>query len=210
MSLIELNLNSFDFPVNLENGKANFRFVVDVRYFNEDSELATAHSVMPSLDTYWECDTGKSGNPNYVRNGPPPQHGFDMALLDNWDKLIIATKATRIHSVQIKVFDVDRKSFWDVVKDFLAPVIQAFFGLAKKVTTDAIPKPISFLTGAFGSAIEDVESYTLKKLANGEDRLLCKGTFGSLPTANGNHNIPAVNFNGTQGRYAIGLNLNIS
>ena len=207
MPIFELNLNSFDFPTGLENGKANFRFIADIRHVNEDGELATAHSVMPNFDTYWECDATKSGRPNYVRNNA---HGFSMTLIDAWDRLILLTKAANIHSVQIKIFDVDRKDFWDKFKEIVAPIVESLFGIAKKATTGAIPKPVSFLTGAFGTAIEDIESYTLKKLANGEDRLLCKGTFANLPTAAGNHNIAPLTFNGSDGQYSLGLTLRIT
>ncbi len=207
MALFELNIDDFDFPTDLGNKQANFRFVVDVRYINEDDELSTSHSVMPSLDTFWECDKDRATAPNYVRDNG---HGFEMARIDAWDRLVLVTKANSIHSVQFKIFDVDRRDFWDKVKEFVAPIIQSLFGFVAKSTTGAIPKPIAFLTGAFGTAIEDVESYTLKKLANGEDRLLCKGTFDSLPTAAGTHTIPAKTFVGSEGNYAIRLKLKVS
>lgn len=206
MALFELNLDDFEFPSTLGNEQANFRFVVDIRYLNEDDELSTSHSVMPSLDTFWECDKDKLTAPNYVRDGG---HSFNMAKIDAWDRLVLVTKANSIHSVQFKIFDVDRKDFWDKVKEFVAPIIQSLFGFVAKATTTAIPKPIAFLTGAFGTAIEDVESYALKKLANGEDRLLCKGTFDTLPSATGVHTIAPKTFVGSKGNYAIGLKLKV-
>jgi len=207
MGMFELNLDGFQFPQDLEDGQANFRFIVDVRYINEEDELSTSHSVMPSLDTFWECDRGKTTAPNYVRDNGPK---FNMTRIDAWDRLVLITKANSIHSVQFKIFDVDRKNFWDKVKEFIAPIIQSLFGFVAKATTGAIPKPIAFLTGAFGTAIEDVESYTLKKLANGEDRLLCKGTFDNLPKAVGVHTIAPKTFVGSKGNYDIGLNLKIT
>ena len=132
-----------------------------------------------------------------------------MAQIDAWDRLVIMVKAKSIHSVQIKVMDVDRKDFWDQVKEILAPVLQSLLGIAKTAGTAAIPKPLAFLTGAFGTAVEDVESYTLKKLANGKDKLLYKGTVGSLPTAVGTH-AAAITGIGTSGTYAIGLKLKIT
>ena len=54
------------------------------------------------------------------------------------------------------------------------------------------------------------ESYTLKKLANGEDRLLCKGTFHAFPDAIGVYPIPTGSFHGTEGTYVVGLSLKIS
>ena len=58
MSVYEITLTGFKFPKNLDNDKANFRFVVDLRFVNDESRFTTEHAVMPSLDTFWECDQG--------------------------------------------------------------------------------------------------------------------------------------------------------
>lgn len=206
MPINELNLESFNFPPGLPNGNANFRFVADIRYIDAEGELATAHSVMPGLDTFWECDKDKSTAANYVRNAT---NGFNMALINSWDRLILLTKATKVHSIQVKIFDVDRRDFWDKFKEILGPIITSLLGIAKTVTTAAIPKPVAFLTGAFGTAIEDVESFTLKKLANGEDRLLCKIAFDSIPNTVGTHPLLMSGVMGSKGTYDLGLKLTI-
>ena len=48
----ELSLTGFSFPKGLSNDKANFRFVVDIRYTNQKGEFSAEHAVMPNLDTW--------------------------------------------------------------------------------------------------------------------------------------------------------------
>ena len=127
MPLFELTFTGFQFPDKLPNDKANFRFVVDLRFSDDKGRFATEHAVMPSLDTFWECATDKQQKPNYVRkhdsnNGNPlPQFDFDIdnSKIDEWDQLILFVKGETLHSIQFKIFDVDRKDAWDKVKDFL-------------------------------------------------------------------------------------------
>ena len=42
MAFYEFRLNGFTFPENLTNSEANFRFIVDLRYINENGQFATA------------------------------------------------------------------------------------------------------------------------------------------------------------------------
>ena len=59
MPLYELRLNGFQFPENLDDDKANFRFIVDLRYTRNGNQYPTERIVMPGMDTYWECDPRK-------------------------------------------------------------------------------------------------------------------------------------------------------
>ena len=106
MKTFELTLTKFLFPKDLSNSKANFRFVVDLRFINEKGKFATEHAVMPSLDTFWECDTGRKDRPNYVRHckdvkceipGNTYEYSqFNMCdkdIIDDWDRLIFLVKA---------------------------------------------------------------------------------------------------------------------
>ena len=125
MPLFELTLKKFLFPKDLPNDKANFRFIVDLRFINEKGQFITEHAVMPSLDTFWECDTGRKDRPNYVRGKDVSSNcsQFDMCAIDDWDKLILCVKGESVHSIQFKVIDVDRKDAWDKVKNFLEGMI---------------------------------------------------------------------------------------
>jgi hypothetical protein len=158
MATYELMLNAFKFPRNLENHKANFRFVVDLRYVDAEGNLATAQAILPGLDTFWECDQGKSHAQNYVRGNDESNWAtFDMNRIDSWDKLIFMVPAARLHSIQFKVFDVNRTDGWDKIKNTLSSISGTLFGDLKAV-----------LPGMFGSATEDIKSFLLKKWAGGD------------------------------------------
>ena len=126
---------------------------------------------MPSLDTFWECDTGRLDKPNYVRK--TDKHEFKMEAIDPWDRLILRVKAQSLHSIQFKVFDVDRKDGWDRVKGFVGEVLSSVIGIAKA----AIPKDLPLGLGdSLGGATDDVKSFLLKKVAGG-DNVLFRGSF---------------------------------
>ena len=177
MSVFELKLTKFLFPKELSNNRANFRFVVDLRLINDKCQFATEHAVMPSMDTFWECDTGRKKKPNYVRGKDTTLNGnscsqFDMEKIDDWDKLILHVKGKSVHSIQFKVIDVDRKDAWDKVKDFLGGIIEAFIGKIKGF----IPKDLTLsLPESLGGAADDLNSFLLKKLAGG-NKVLFRGS----------------------------------
>jgi hypothetical protein len=158
MPTYELKLTSFKFPKTLENHKANFRFVVDLRYIDIEGNLATAQAILPGLDTFWECDKGRSNQSNYVRG---PEEGswatFDMNRIDSWDRLIFMVPASSLHSIQFKIFDVNRTDGWDKIKTTLSSISGAIFEDLKK-----------FIPGLFGSATDDIKSFLLKKWAGGD------------------------------------------
>jgi hypothetical protein len=199
---IELTLKDFRFPPTLPNNKANFRFVVDLRYIKSGGELATENAVMPSLDTFWECDTGRENKPNYVRRKKDVKVNgvgyatFNMAEIDAWDRLIVRFKGESAHSIQFKVFDVDRKGFWEKIKGVVGPIVQALLGRAKKVIP-GIPQ-LPEVSEAFGSAVDDVQSWIVKKLAAGGDDVLYRGSVAL--GSDGEHTIEGK---GTGGKYQI-------
>ena len=123
MATFTITLESFEFPEKLGNDKANFRFIVDVRYVDRGGDFATEHAVMPSLDTFWECDTRKKDNPNFVRAANHSR--FNMDKIDNWDRLAIRLKGITLESVQVKVIDVDRKDVFDKLKGALQGVLES-------------------------------------------------------------------------------------
>ena len=205
LQFLQLVLASFSFPTGLDNGKANFRFVVDVRYIDGKGNPATHHAVMPSPDTYWECDKRKEKSPNYVRANNGSE--FDMSStgnIDSWDRLVFLGRAQIIHSVQVKVFDVDRPDIWDKIQNALGSLIEALFGKAKSV----VPKGEegsyqSSVTGVFGSFVDDVSSSILKRLSNGED-VLFRGSWSSA----GDPEPPitlTISGKGTSGPYKVVL-----
>lgn len=179
MAIFELTLTGFQFPKELPNNRANFRFVVDLRFINDKDRFTTEHAVMPSLDTFWECDTEKKDAPNYVRKHDVDQKALprfdfegDENKIDPWDRLILMLKGKSLHSIQFKVFDVDRKDAWDKVKNFLGGMVEAFFGRIKGIIPGNLPLSLS---ESMGGAADDVQSFLLKKLAGG-DKVLFRGS----------------------------------
>lgn len=214
MPLYEFTLTDFLFPADLPNNKANFRFVVDLRFINHRSQFATEHAVMPSLDTFWECDTERESKPNYVRDdgeealrigeGPAVRCGrFEMAAIDDWDKLILLVRGERIHSIQFKVFDVDRKDAWDKIKDFLGGVVEAVIGRIKGSIPENLPL---HLPESLGGAADDLQSFLLKKVAGG-DGVLFRGSILLSELEDGESRRLAVHGRGTRGTYMIGFRL---
>ena len=222
MKDFEFALKGFRFPRKLSNNKANFRFVVDLRFINGDDQFITEHAVMPSLDTFWECDTSRQDNPNYVRSGDTENENiefegknydcsmFNIGSIDAWDRLILRVKGKRVHSIQFKVFDVDRKDAWDEVKNFLGGVIRTVIGGIKGGILGKAPFP---LPAALGGAADDVQSFLLKKLAGGDDVLFRGST--SFEDENGYvlqdkaEHVGDVRGRGTEGFYWVTFQVKI-
>lgn len=184
MATFDLNLSGFKFPKDLDKDHSNFRIVVDLRYAAVDGTLMTAQAVLPGLDSFWECDRTKNQAINYVRGKDEGNWGcIDMQRVDPWDKLIFLLPATRLHSIQFKVFDVDRTDGWDKIKNALTSITSALFEESKKI-----------VPGIFGGATDDVKSFLLKKWAGG-DSILFKGSFLFGDDPKGTHRIT--------GRYEI-------
>ena len=187
----ELNLESFSFPDALADNRANFRFVVDVRMVR-GGRFATDTSVMPGLDTWWECDRKKPEHPHYVRLAD--HAGLDMSRLDAWERLVLLTRADSLHSVQVKVFDVDRRDPWDTLRDAFARVAQSVLGRAGRAVA-------AHDVGGegFGAIEDDLRSTIAKRLAGG-DRLLYRGA-----ARVGAPGAISIAGRGVAGDYSIGL-----
>ncbi len=211
MPIFQIDFTGFEFPRELPNRKSNFRFVVDLRYSNERGQFITEHAVMPSLDTFWECDTGECEKPNYVRkpdgedlNVPA---SFNMDKIDDWDKLVLLVKGRSLHSIQFKVFDVNRQDGWDRVKDFLKGVVEALLG---KVMGFASSDATGFLGESLGGAAADVQSFLLKKFAGGDSVLFRGSTALRVPTgADSGPMQHIIDGTGTIGTYRISFHLTL-
>lgn len=203
----ELRLTGFQFPGALPADKANFRFVIDIRYIDADGGFTTAHVVMPGLDTFWECAPDKSSAPNYVRAGKDP--AFDMTAIDHWDSLILLFHATCVHSINISVFDVNRRDAWDAIKDNIGPLIGAALGKAQT----ALPAlgPVGAAIGdRLGDAAEDVKSYALKRLAGGGDKVLFKRSSELVAPVPPQTSVPvSIAGRGSEGDYRVIVSLSV-
>jgi hypothetical protein len=200
ISTYSLSLTGFRFPKALPAKRSNFRFVADVRYISGRGDFDTAHAVLPDLDRFWECDKDKRDVPEYVRGPNAGKFGtFDMTTIDEWDRLVLLVRGDGIHSVQFKVFDIDRPDFLDRVGGALGDVVRAVVGRGG----DALPEATGVLSGALGNAAADVESALLTRLAGG-DRLLFRGS-AQLDTP-GEYVVSGL---GEKGEYAIRCELEV-
>ena len=184
-----LTFKGFKFPSDLPNDKANYRFLVDVRFLLDNGELGKPlYAVLPDFDTFWECDKGRSSKPNYVRSSDLVQDEsgdmlaqFDMARIEHAKDTILVFAADRLYSINIKVFDVNRIGLWEKIKDTVGPILTQLSGMAlggfmNKVTRTNIGKfeiP-GAVSDAFGSALQDLQSHLLQKVSGGRDSVLCQ------------------------------------
>lgn len=206
MTTYEITLEGFSFPAQLDNSKANFRFIVDVRFIVGGSQFGTEHAVMPSLDTFWECDTKRGSAPNFVRAGVQDNwlDMLDMEKIDLWDRLVMRVTAEELHSLQVKVIDVNREDILDKLKGALQGVLEGALGRLRGHVAARIPKEIGgrevpvTVSQTLGTAADDVESFLLKKLAGGHDVLFRGST--EIPTGPGVFQIVGK---GTRGEYQI-------
>ena len=203
MPNFELTLEKFDFPDNLPEARSTFRFLIDIRYVDPNGEFATAHAVLPGLDTYWECEKEHKGEASYVRDDNASQ--IDMGKIDGWDKLIILLQAKELHSMQVKVFDIEKTGgFLDKLKEYSGMVVEALIGKAIPAATGAIPTPPDFIKGALGAATHDVEAFALAQLAGirAQNSLLFKKSELGL------HPGPvSLRGEGTKGLYEVGIKI---
>ena len=134
--------------------------------------------------------------------------------IDEWDQLILMVKAKNLHSIQFKVFDVDRKDAWDKVQSVVGGIVRALFGRIKGIILGNLPLSLS---ESMGGAADDVQSFLLKKLAGG-DKVLFRGsrkfTDDDLPEAPGANKELEIKGCGTgkkaKGNYKIGFSLSRS
>lgn len=201
ISTYELSLTGFRFPSALPDKRCNFRFVADVRYVNGRGDFDTAHAVLPDLERWWECDPDRRAEPSYVRGADAGEFGtFDMTSIDAWDRLVILVRGDGIHSVQFKVFDIDRPDFFDRVGSALGDVVGAVLGRGRADLDDTT----GVFAGALGGAAADVESALLARLA-GAERMLFRGS--AQLAEPGEYVVSGL---GEKGEYVIRCELNVS
>ena len=201
MANFELSLEGFTFPPGLPEKRSTFRFFVDLRYIDPEGKFVTSHSILPGLDTYWECEKEKHKEASYVRHAKEPR--IDMDKIDLWDKLIVVVRAKELHSIQVRVFDIEKTGgFLDKLKDYAGMIVEAFVGKATRAVTTAVPTPPDFAENAFGAAVHDVEAFALTQLAGikQQDSLIFKRSRrGLAPDSNGFE----LKGNGTEGEYVV-------
>jgi len=76
-----------------------------------------------------------------------------------------------LHSVQFKVFDVNRPDVWDRLKEALGGIVRTLIGRAR----EAVARKEELFSDSFGSAASDLESALIKRLAGGE-KVLFRGS----------------------------------
>jgi hypothetical protein len=168
----EIVLTGFRFPQQLPAKRANFRFLVDLRYVTGRGEHATEHAVLPGLDRWWECDPDERDGLDYVRgHDEGGQASLDIARIDDWDRLVLLVRGDAIHSVQFRVFDVNRTGALDRIRRGVGDVVGTLVGRARH----ALPDVAGVFSDSLGSAATDLESALLARLAGGE-RLLFRGS----------------------------------
>jgi hypothetical protein len=197
----ELTITGFEFPRKLSRRKSNFRFVADVRYVNGRGEHDTEHSVLPDLDRWWECDPERRNSPDYVRG---PERGesaaFDMARIDEWDRLVLLVRGDGVHSVQFKVLDVNRSDGWDRLRRALGDVVSTLIGRARSIAL----QPEWVVSDALGTAATDLESALFTRLAGGTAPLFRASTALADP---GEYEISGA---GVEGRYSVFCRLEVT
>jgi hypothetical protein len=194
----EVRLTAFRFPRDLPGKRANFRMVAEVRYVSSRGEHDTHHAVLPDLERLWECDPARIADPQFARGEDEGSFAsLDMAKVDEWDRLVMLVRAESVHSVQVKVFDIDRPNFFDRLGDALGDVVRAVLGRGKA----GLPSAAGVFADALGNASDDIESALLTRLAGG-DRLLFRGS--ARLTAPGDYRLTGA---GEAGEYEVQLEL---
>ena len=168
----EIGLTGFRFPTKLPPKRANYRIVVDLRYVTKRGDHTTEHAVLPGLDRWWECDRERKDGIDFVRGPDVGQFAtLDMSAVDDWDRLILLVRGDAIHSIQFKVFDVNRPGTLDRIRRGLGEVLGSLIGRARS----SLPDVAGVFSDSLGSAATDLESALITRVA-GADRLLFRGS----------------------------------
>ena len=167
--IFEIKLKGFSFPKSLKDKHANFRFLVDLRFIDGKGEPKVVHAVLPSLASFWECDTDESKKLNFVRKKNPgferrpsddeylPQ--FAMGRIADWDEMIFWVRGQSLKTIRFRVFDVNRENWWN-----------KFTNVMK-----AIPGAFKTALGPALGVVEGVSSVLIEKMVS-KDNLLFHGT----------------------------------
>ena len=188
-------LEGFHFPENLGKDKSNFHFTVGLRFFDKDGNFNTVHTMLPGLDTYWECDPRKEKKTNYVRGSVEDGYvNFDMKAVGKWDSLIFVAKGIRLHSIQFKVFDVNRKDVWDKISG----LIKGLFAMGVGVATAKIPA--AFAPPVQGLA-DDLRLAVMNEITSEDDLLFRQSlSFDENKASSGEYEVSS---SGTSSDYEI-------
>lgn len=177
----DITLESFAFPDDLDDDKADFRLVVEVCFSrsrsNDGEELVVARAVLPSLDAFWECDKGRKNKVNYVRaldNEGNALPSINMEDIAKPDRLLRVVNATKFHFIRVTVLDVKRKSAWDKVKDVLGGIVGATVSILTRNMSSTVTRIDGVETEheprkAYGEFADDLQSMLMTKAAGGED-----------------------------------------
>jgi len=152
-----LELRKLRFPRDLAKKRSNFRLVVNVRYFSSRGEPQSESRAFPDLEEFWECDSGRSSRPNYVRGEDEGDFGcVDLERVDGWDKTALLSAAD-LRAVRVTLYDVDRMGLWEKVLDQFESVVEAVAG-----------KAAGYLPTGLGFS-QAVEELLVEKLSAGDN-----------------------------------------
>ncbi len=208
MPSFEINLKCFEFPQNLKDEYANFRFAVELRFFNASGKLVTKETVIPSLETFWECDTGEQDAQNYVRatnDDGKSINKFDMNKIGVWDSLIFhIPDIKRLHSIKFTVFDVNREDIWNKAEGLLGKTVGTAFDVVTGSVFKKLPSALSSIVKSDEEVMSDLESALIKKITGGDgDKILFRKS-KALDEINSEDNLTLTG-KGKYGDYAIGI-----
>lgn len=176
MALYRLLLKGFEFPSDLADNKANFRFFFYLRHFDATSKTwVTAEAVSPSLSAYWECDRSKkdqeSGVARYIRDGDRPKFN----PLPAWDEVVVMVNTRALTQLRVAVFDVNRKDWTDTLREIGEGIVGSLFSAA-----NTLPVP-ALLGTPTGTLLEHVKKSVLDSFAKEDDLLFRMDT--AVPAA---------------------------
>ncbi len=170
MQPLAVTIENFSFPSSLDKSKANFRFVIELNYFNRLGNPTFATGAVPAVDSYWECDWTKANArpPRYVgprpgpRGGKPEAYGtIDQAKLNPHQKLAMLVNTNGgLYSLNCTLLDVDRRDFWDLFLEKLSGAVEPLLGQAAAALPDSIETP------------EGLRGAIARKLAGPGDRII--------------------------------------
>lgn len=176
MPKFQISLEDFTFPDSLDHNKANFRFALDLRYFDSKGNPATGNTALPSLESYYECDWQRAADYRFVgatdptksqnKNKPDNYGRVDPNRLNEFAKVAFLVNAASLHSMNLTAFDVDRKDFWDGFLKQLSGVADRLLG------TISEELPSSFQIS------DSLKSVVTRKITGPSDRIV--GTQGFL------------------------------